>query len=798
MATPFQKQPIFTQKDSSIIHHKNTAELADKSNHSLKFSLFDTYSDTPPARLIDFDDLAGFCKTPVTYDGGEIKELKSRTPCFLSCDAAGKTVDVTEGAQFSLLVADIDEGNRSLADLVCRLELLECRALIYSTLSSASHSQRWRVVIPISSSVLVNEWGRYAQALRAYLGGDPAMDRKTQLSFIPAKSSPEALYQWQLLDKFEAVDLADQGHPLTSHLNAILADIEAAEAERIKAAIPKPRIEFKQVGVDGIINSINQSYNLEEILLQYGYKRAGRKYKSPCSQSGIPGVALLDDGKRCYSHHGTGDPLSASNNSGHSLDAADVLCALRYSGDFSRMVLEEARTLDPEGQKQRQCEYRRAKAAEENSRVADEILSRATEKANVDQETGEILEGEDAQHTGCINLTGLVGEYQQQIYSSMIYADWNLAGFTALAHFDAFCGVDFYVKTHFGKLSLNSLNIVTIPTGGGKESLLRPLESALEGFSLAGGGNHAEIEWSFPASAQGLHEAIESTQNKSITIFADEFGLMMRKAQKDPTKEGALSYLMQISTKPFGTVLPGRAITRKYEPIKNPRVSLIGTTTMETLTGSLDKDKVDSGFLGRIVFFSTDTIPPKNWDREHTDFELMGRRIAEHFHKFKGEKQVKFSDAGLKLYRKIDDSTFEPLKRQGTLAGLCGRLGEQTCVIAAKIALSAGSAFIEPEHFQQAADIRLWLHDRFVAALKKSDASFDGLHETGSAAEQLSQVLRKAGAKGVFESKFPYASRKFGKLSIRDQMTVKADLLGNGVAVTKGKLWLWAGDHTSN
>lgn len=242
MATPFQKQPIFTQKDSSIIHHKNTAELADKSNHSLKFSLFDTYSDTQPARLIDFDDLAGFCKTPVTYDGGEIKELKSRTPCFLPCDAARKTADVTEGAQFSLLVADIDEGNRSLADLVCRLERLECRALIYSTLSATKGDLVWRVVLPLFKSVTVDIWGRYARALRVCLGGDASMDRKTQLSFIPAKSSPEALYQWQLLDKFEAVDLANQGHPLTSHLNAILADINALEGGNVSSGSLAPQI----------------------------------------------------------------------------------------------------------------------------------------------------------------------------------------------------------------------------------------------------------------------------------------------------------------------------------------------------------------------------------------------------------------------------------------------------------------------------------------------------------------------------------------------------------------------------
>lgn len=135
-------------------------------------------------------------------------------------------------------------------------------------------------------------------------------------------------------------------------------DAEARKVQQARIAPTKPRQPILDNG--GIVSRIWFAYTLEELLLASGYTKRGKAYVSPHSTTGSPGVYVLsENGKeRLYSHHGASDPLSHLNHDGHALDVADVLCVLEYGGDFNRMIRCEAQKLDPEGQAQRQREYR--------------------------------------------------------------------------------------------------------------------------------------------------------------------------------------------------------------------------------------------------------------------------------------------------------------------------------------------------------------------------------------------------------------------------------------------------------
>jgi hypothetical protein len=83
------------------------------------------------------------------------------------------------------------------------------------------------------------------------------------------------------------------------------------------------------------IAEFNAIHDLEAILEQHGYRRKGKRYLRPGSESGIPGVTILagSDGQRlCYSHGG--DTL----NDGAAHDAFDVYRLLDCGGDWKQAL----------------------------------------------------------------------------------------------------------------------------------------------------------------------------------------------------------------------------------------------------------------------------------------------------------------------------------------------------------------------------------------------------------------------------------------------------------------------------
>jgi hypothetical protein len=111
-----------------------------------------------------------------------------------------------------------------------------------------------------------------------------------------------------------------------------------------KEIVSYPPVTTRHVGRSdsGIIDKFNDAYDVTEILEFNGYKRKGKRWLSPTSSSGIPGVVVFDvDGKkRCFSHHAS-DPL----NDGHAHDAFDLLVILGNAGNFANALESAASSL---------------------------------------------------------------------------------------------------------------------------------------------------------------------------------------------------------------------------------------------------------------------------------------------------------------------------------------------------------------------------------------------------------------------------------------------------------------------
>lgn len=108
------------------------------------------------------------------------------------------------------------------------------------------------------------------------------------------------------------------------------------------------------------IAEFNAAHDLETLLERHGYRRKGRRYIRPGSESGIPGLTIFDrDGRKlCYSHGG--DEL----NDGRAHDAFDVFRVLDHGGD-----LNKALAWNPEITKHNQAVWAKSRKSEARPQI---------------------------------------------------------------------------------------------------------------------------------------------------------------------------------------------------------------------------------------------------------------------------------------------------------------------------------------------------------------------------------------------------------------------------------------------
>lgn len=132
-----------------------------------------------------------------------------------------------------------------------------------------------------------------------------------------------------------------------------------------KRSIAKPRGQGESV-----IDAYVASRSIEDALTAYGYVRKGKRWLSPHSGTGLPGVNVFPDG-RAWIHHAS-DPL-CSDESGRPINSFDLFCYYEHTGDTGRAVKAAASEL----------------GIKPKPRERPEPPPRLP--ANIDAETGEIL-----------------------------------------------------------------------------------------------------------------------------------------------------------------------------------------------------------------------------------------------------------------------------------------------------------------------------------------------------------------------------------------------------------------------
>ena len=188
---------------------------------------------------------------------------------------------------------------------------------------------RYRIVFEISRPV--------GHADRAILGRHVAAMIGLEKCYDPCVDDPNRFFYMPTAPA-ERMHLAQgvitNGKPLD--VDALLAQckVEAQVVTQEQVAPPPAR----EVG--SVIAAFNEQADFGTILAPHGYKKIAKRWLSPVSSSGDPGIVIFDNG-RMYCHHHD-DVLYHAK---HTRDAFDVWMMLEHGGDMTAAVRAAARML---------------------------------------------------------------------------------------------------------------------------------------------------------------------------------------------------------------------------------------------------------------------------------------------------------------------------------------------------------------------------------------------------------------------------------------------------------------------
>ena len=243
---------------------------------------------------------------------------------------------------------------------------------------------------------------------------------------------------------------------------------------------------------------------------------------------------------------------------------------------------------------------------------------------------------------------------------------------------------------------------------------------------------------------------------------------------------------MEGYTKALDTVYCGNAKNTKYTPVKNPRVSVVATSTGEAMFETLTRSQAESGAYNRwVIFVGPEKLPKKRYAGlvYEPPEELLDwiRKLSEETDDTRGE-MVEWSNLGYERFIELDQKLAEPAKARDGVIG--GRLAEQAIKIAAILTICRGAKDISPEDIELAFKIRMGLYKRAHAAIMQ-DGNLEGDDATVKAKDQITKALETH--KVLYISQLKKNSRAYSKLHVRDQESVLKALTSECVCVKDGK-----------
>ena len=369
------------------------------------------------------------------------------------------------------------------------------------------------------------------------------------------------------------------------------------------------------------ITKYNELTSIEEVLTRFGYKRRGRKWLSPYSSSGMPGVSVADG--KAFVHHDS-DPM----NDGYGHDAFDFLVKYQHSDNFMAALEDAGNQVGFEPRNRRLDDDRPPVTAEMLAAIqqmARQAPGRRVSPAEavapppaVAAPEGPLAASPEAPELPTIltdaqmQESGFIGRMTEWILSCAPRPNPVLAHVAALSVAGLVLGRK--VATRSG-IRTNQLLISVAGTGEGKDHPRKAIASLLRacGDPTVGGLGAKLIGPGDFASGAGLLSMIH--EQPLVLCQVDEFGRKMAKwtNPKAAGHEADIATQLMESFSSAGGALTGvaRADTKlhKAKVTMYPCLSVHGSTTPETLYMAIGSRHVEDGLLNRLMIFFAPPMP---------------------------------------------------------------------------------------------------------------------------------------------------------------------------------------------
>lgn len=299
------------------------------------FGQYHTIKGGKPYLPVTLDEIAGMMYLPACVD-------KTNAQWVIFSDLHSRVkVDQIEHGRFYALWADIDdnrENQKTTEELFKIVGTItnDANRFVYTSRSATEDNIKARIIIPLAETVSGTDFEIYQEILNdklAKLGvvPDRATETANQICYLPNKGDYYDAHYSNDSSSLNVTYWADD-------YQEKLAQLEQEEKERQQRRA-KGEEKLKQRMESGCVSpkdAFNAAFPIELMLDTFGYIRRGKRWLSPNSESGVPGVTLRDNGLKWQSMHGSdaGIGEACKSGSGRFGDAFDLLVYYEHGGDF--------------------------------------------------------------------------------------------------------------------------------------------------------------------------------------------------------------------------------------------------------------------------------------------------------------------------------------------------------------------------------------------------------------------------------------------------------------------------------
>ena len=305
-----------------------------------QFCLFNGSKDTHIHTGADYDginvaQIARMVANPVSVQKDKAPAIIPST--YRSFDARTHDVQRDKG-KYHLLCFDFDKGSPTMAQINAGIKAVfgDVASLIYSSRGAKPGELKWRAIVTVKEAILGKDFNLTMRLLNDLLEKqglqlERTLERPGQPVFLPNRGE----YYEQAINKHAHLASVSAVKGFTEAHTALKARIERDRVQA-QAEAAKRAAERAQRLSNGDVNPtdwFNDHNDVESVMLQYGYEKLGKDYKSLQSSTGSYAVRVLDQSWVSHSGSDVDSGLGVIKNGYCWGDAFDLYCFYEYSND---------------------------------------------------------------------------------------------------------------------------------------------------------------------------------------------------------------------------------------------------------------------------------------------------------------------------------------------------------------------------------------------------------------------------------------------------------------------------------